>query len=99
MNVVPTVPIQPIIEWWARHQPPHQRSNCVCTIGGQCGSVESLARTVSVSHSTMYRRLRVGVLTEPEADQWAVAIAGVHPLAIWPRYDRLPTCKGADCDA
>lgn len=91
------VDIQPILDWWANEQTPHQRSNCKCTIGGICGSVESLARVVGASHSTMYRRIKAGIITIQEADEWSVAV-GVHPVVIWQRFDRLRTCRGSECD-
>jgi len=93
----PVVLIQPILSWWAAQYPPHQRSNCVCCIGGVCGSVESLARKVGASHSTMYRRIRTGTLTIDEADRWAIT-CGVNPIVIWERWDRLRTCRGEECE-
>lgn len=92
-----TVPIRPIIDWWQERNPPHQRLRCTCNAEGLCGSIESLARKVGVSHSTIHRRIRTGHLTIDEADNWAIAV-GVHPMAIWTDWDRLKTCKGRNCD-
>jgi hypothetical protein len=86
--------ITPIVVWWQSAHSPHAHLGCVCTTGGWCGSVESLARRVGVSHSTMFRRLRTGTLDVMEADCWAVAV-GVHPIAIWPRWDRPRTYAGS----
>jgi hypothetical protein len=57
-------------------------------LGGWCASVESLARRVGVSHSTMYRRLRTGRLEIYEADRWSVSL-GFHPNRIWTEFDRV----------
>jgi hypothetical protein len=86
------VRIQPIVDWWQGHYPQHQRSNCVCTMGGWCGSVESLARRVGVSHSTMYRRLRGGLLDVYEADTWAISV-GFHPSRVWPGIDKIDVAE------
>lgn len=83
-----SVPIQPIVDWWRLAHSEHRRSNCVCIDGGLCSSYESLARTVGVSHSTMYRRLRLGIIDVYEADQWAAAV-GYHVTRLWPRWDRV----------
>lgn len=76
------------MRWWALRWPEHRRSGCVCTLGGHCGSVESLARQVGVSHSTIHRRIRFGFLDVFEADRWAKAV-GEHPIRIWPTFDRV----------
>lgn len=80
--------IEPIVAWWRRSYSIHRRSNCICTDGGWCSSVESLARRVKVSHSTMYRRLRLGFIDVYEADDWAVAV-GIEARHLWPDWDRV----------
>lgn len=77
-------PLEPLLTAWRNPErnPEHQQSRCTCTIGGACASAESLARAVGVSHSTMHRRLRSGVISADEADEWANAV-GVPPHAIW----------------
>lgn len=82
------VPIGPLLAWWRRVTPLHNPNGCTCSTGGACSSVESLARTVRVSHTTMYRRFAAGVLDVYEADRWATAL-GVHPCRIWPGWDRV----------
>lgn len=91
------MPIAPIIDWWQERHQPHQHLGCVCNSAGLCSSIESLARRVGVSHSTIHRRIRSGTLTVDEADAWAISV-GVHPMAIWDDWDRLRTCKGRYCD-
>ena len=90
-------------QWWESTHKPHQQSNCVCTQGGVCGSVESLVRQlqlrgVTVSRSTVFRRLSDGgTLTMEEADRFAVAL-GTTPYRIWPAFDRAPvTASLAPC--
>ena len=92
-----TVPVDSLVQWWVGQRPPHVNVRCVCGVGGFCGSVDSLARAVGVSHSTMFRRVRAGTMNVLEADGWAVAL-GVHPSVIWVDWDRLPTCVGRGCD-
>jgi len=82
------VHLGPLLDYWSVHQPNHQRANCVCSLGGWCNSVESLARRLGISHSTMYRRLRDNTLDLYEADQWAVTL-GLHPNRLWKRFDRI----------
>lgn len=84
----PVVPLAPLIAWWKRSTPTHYQNLCSCHGGGRCSSVESLARTVRVSHTTMYRRCAAGVLDVYEADRWATRL-GVHPCRIWPNWDRV----------
>lgn len=83
------LPVQALIDYWGRLHPPHERSACICTLGGKCGSIESLAATVQTSRSTMFRRIGEGTITMAEADQWAGRL-GVHPNHIWPGFDRAP---------
>lgn len=81
----PTVdifPIGPLLDAWRDRNPEHQQSRCTCTQGGSCASLDSLARVVGVSHSTIHRRLRSGFLSADEADQWS-CLVGVPPHAIW----------------
>lgn len=79
--------------WWAATHAAHQRSNCVCTTGGVCGSIESMCREIEkrtrVSRSTMFRRIQAGTLTMDEADRFACAL-GTTPYRIWPAFDRAP---------
>lgn len=81
------LPLQPLLDKWRDRNPEHQQSRCVCTQGGSCRSSESLARRVGVSHSTMHRRLRAGVIASEEADVWACRI-GLNPHHIWSGLDR-----------
>ena len=83
------VPMQPLLDYWTRRHPEHQRSGCVCTRGGVCASIECLAAAVRTSRSTMFRRLGEKQITMGEADQWACAL-GEHPNRIWPGWDRQP---------
>ncbi len=81
-RTVETFPIGPLLVVWRERNPEHQQSRCTCTQGGSCASAESLARIVGVSHSTMHRRLRAGVITVEEADHWS-CIIGLPPHAVW----------------
>lgn len=89
-RIVPArcVPLLPVIVWWRDRHQQHLSSDCVCSVGGWCASVESFARRLGVSHSTMYRRQRSGIVDVYEADRWAVKL-GVHPSRIWPEWDRV----------
>jgi len=80
------IPIGSLLQRWRERNPEHQPNGCVCTIGGTCGSTESLARAVGVSHSTMHRRLRRGGFDDcTEADRWACAI-GLPAVVVWPEW-------------
>jgi transcriptional regulator with XRE-family HTH domain len=94
---VVTVPVQPILDWWRLRTTEHQYRGCVCVTGGYCASVESLARRIGVSHSTIFRRIRGNNIPVAEADQWAIR-AGVHPVAIWNDWDKLTVCYDYLCD-
>ena len=59
--------------------------------------MESFARRLNVSHSTMYRRQRLGLVDLYEADRWANAL-GVHANRIWPRWDRVDCCEDQQPD-
>lgn len=87
----------PLLDWWSSHRPVHQRFNCVCSLGSSCNSVESLARQIGVSHSTMYRRLRDNRLDVYEADRWAIAL-GLHPNRLWHNFDRINCWEKHDDD-
>lgn len=82
-----------LTDWWQRNHVAHQPSNCVCTRGGVCASIESLREQIALrtglSRSTLFRRIQAGYITLAEADQWAVAL-GASPYAIWPGFDRAP---------
>jgi hypothetical protein len=82
------VSLEPILAWWREGHQQHLSTDCVCSVGGWCASVESFARRLGVSHSTMYRRQRSGIVDVYEADRWAVRL-GVHPSRIWPTWDRI----------
>ena len=97
MVVEVTVPIANLVDWWQERHPAHQYLNCICTKGGDCASLESLASKVGISHSTIHRRIRSGALTVAEADEWALS-AGVHPQGVWPDWQFLRTCRGSRCD-
>ncbi|MFZ4431606.1 MAG: hypothetical protein ACOYOQ_00265 [Microthrixaceae bacterium] len=86
-----------MLEWWREKHPPHLSSDCVCSVGGWCGSVESFARRLGVSHSTMYRRQRLGIVDVYEADRWAATL-GVHVTHIWPRWDRIDNAEDQQPD-
>lgn len=82
-----------LVQWWQRSHVAHQPSNCVCTRGGVCASIESLREQIALrtglSRSTLFRRIQAGSITMAEADQWAVAL-GATVYAIWPGFDRAP---------
>lgn len=80
-------PLEPLLARWRSRNPDHLVRDCGCAIGGECGSLEALARRVGVSHSTMHRRLTAGWLNELEADTWACRI-GDLPHMIWPTYGK-----------
>ena len=82
-----TYAIQPILDRWRRDNPEHQPQECRCAIGGNCASMEALARHVGVSHSTMHRRITLGTLSFDEADRWACRL-GVLPHTVWPHWGR-----------
>ena len=91
------VPFDPLIIWWGMQHRPHERIGCICCDGGVCASMESLARRLGVSRSTVFRRVRDSRLEVGEADRWAITL-GVHPKAIWVDWDRLEVCQGWRCD-
>jgi hypothetical protein len=84
---------QALVVWWQSRHVPHQPSQCTCTQGGVCGSIESLvgqiALRTALSRSTLFRRLQSGTLTMDEADRFACAL-GTTPYVIWPGFDRAP---------
>ena len=82
------MPLDPVLRWWRERHQQHLTTDCVCSVGGWCASVESFARRLGVSHSTMYRRQRSGMVDVYEADRWAIRL-GVHPCRIWPEWDRV----------
>lgn len=86
------VPTVKLVDWWQDRHDPHQQIRCICTTGGFCASIESLAKRLGVSHSTIFRRIRTGEITTDEADEWAILV-GVHPSRIWNDWDRLRTCS------
>lgn len=90
-----SVPFDPVVDWWCERNAPHQRDDCVCIVGGWCASLESLARKVGISHSTIYRRRRRGYIDIFEADAWACRL-GVHASAIWLTFDRVDTRDDSD---
>lgn len=81
-----------LITWWESTHPRHITNDCICVRGGRCGAIESLVDTInlrmSVSRSTVFRRIRSGTLTMDEADRYACAL-GTMPHLIWPGFDRL----------
>lgn len=87
------VNVENLTRWWRNAHIPHQPSNCQCTRGGRCGSIESLRDTIAestgLSRSTLFRRIQGGTITMEEADRWACAL-GVTAYAIWPAFDRAP---------
>jgi len=89
MAAAPTVPLNPLLTYWAKRNPPHQQSNCVCTQGGVCGSLEALADRLGVSRSTMIRRRAQGTLTLTEAEAWCGRLR-VLPTVIWPKWYQVP---------
>lgn len=84
---------QNLIAFWKSGHVAHQRSNCVCTNGGVCDSVESLCNQIALrtplSRSTLFRRIQGGTITVEEADKYACAL-GTVPYIIWPGFDRAP---------
>ena len=84
---VAMVEVDAIIQWWRQQHEPHNRSSCPCFRNGACGSTESLARAVQVSHSTIHRRRRHLLMSVFEADRWARTL-GVAPNAIWHDWGR-----------
>lgn len=99
----PQYPLQPLVDLWVKRNPPHLSSNCTCTIvdpetgepEGFCASIESLARKVGVSHSTIHRRRREGFICEEEADQWAASV-GVGAATLWcDLWDRILEAEGS----
>lgn len=76
-----------LLDLWRDRRPEHQPKDCGCTIGGSCASIESFARCVQVSHSTMHRRISHQYLSALEADKWA-CMTGVLPHDIWPEWGR-----------
>ena len=86
--LVEAYPVSVLVELWSSGRQAHLPQGCWCVQGGVCGSVESLARVVGVSHSTMHRRLSSGWLSAVEADLWACRI-GVLPQVVWPGWGRV----------
>lgn len=89
MATAPTVPLQPLLDYWAARHPKHQQTNCVCAQGGVCGSLEGLANRLNVSRSTMIRRRAMNTLTITEAEQWCGRLR-ILPTAVWPQWYRVP---------
>ena len=89
----PTLPTKPLVDWWQSTNKPHDDGPCPCLQGGWCASIDSLARKLRVSHSTVFRRIRDGRLSIAEADLWSTR-AGAHPAWIWTGWDRIKACGG-----
>lgn len=91
MAAAATVPVDPLVRFWKSRNSTHLHTACTCSNGGRCASVESLAEALServpVSRSTLFRRIKHGVITVNEADKWATAL-GVHPSHIWHGWER-----------
>ncbi len=91
------LPLQPLIDFWERRHQAHLTSNCTCTQGGVCGSLEMLADAIKVSRTTLHRKKAAGTITMVEADQWAKRL-GQNASRIWPEFDRAPvTAALSDC--
>lgn len=89
MASAPTVPLNPLLDYWAARHPRHQQSNCVCAQGGVCGSLEGLANRLGVSRSTMIRRRAQDAITLTEAEQWCGRLR-IPPTAVWPDWYKVP---------